>query len=184
LTRLSNYFLLGLCWLLGALLVITLVPVTAGLYAVFKTWQDNPDDPFYGPLLLRLRNYARSDTLLGLVWLFLLALLVTNGLLIGLLATSWQVLALALLMLACLLFAATSAFLFTLRVQSNLPLWSSLRVAVMLGMSQLDVTLLSVGCASVVAWLGWQFPPSLLVLVPALAHYNYHLAARRINRVL
>ena len=60
---LSSYLLLSGLWLLCSVPIITLFPATVALFAVFRAWQDNPDDAFYLPFLARFRQHFVKDFL-------------------------------------------------------------------------------------------------------------------------
>lgn len=129
LNRLSSYVLLGGLWLLLSSPVVTFFPATAALFAVFRAWQDNPDDAFYLPFFGRLRARFVSDALLGLLWLLIGALLLINAVLLPQLALPARLIAFASLSLAAVLYTAASAFIFPVRVSTELGVWASARAA-------------------------------------------------------
>lgn len=181
LNRLSSYLLLGGLWLFLSSPVITFFPATAALFAVFRAWQDNPDDAFYLPFFRRFREHFRSDLLLGLLWLLVPALLVANVALLPQLPPALRPPLFALLLLCGLLYAASSTFIFPLRASTTLGMLASARAAVVLGMTQLGTTALCLLAVAGAAAAFWLFPPSLLVGGVGAAHLIYGLCYRRIK---
>jgi uncharacterized membrane protein YesL len=181
--RLSSYLLLSGLWLLCSSLLLTLFPATVAMFAVFRAWQENPDEAFYLPFLTRLRTHFGGDLVLGLVWLFLAALLLLNAALLPRLPPPARPPAFALLALAAVLYIAASVFLVPLRVRTSLGLWASVRAALILGMTQLGTTALSVLALALAGVAFWFFPPSLLVSGVAVGHLSFRLCDRRLKRL-
>ncbi len=183
LSRLSSYLLLGGLWLLCSSLIVTLVPATAALFAVFRAWQDNPDDAFYGPFFARFRSSFMSDFLLGLLWLLIPALLAVNFVLLPQLAPALRPLVFALMALGALLYLAASVFLFPLRVSTTLGPWAAARAALILGMTQFGTTALCIGVLLLAGAAFWFSPLTLLFSVTATGHVIYGLCYRRIAQI-
>lgn len=181
--RLSSYLLLSGLWLLSSALVVTLFPATAAMFAVFRAWQDNPDDAFYIPFLARLREHFGRDLALGLLWLLLAALLGLNAALLPQVPPPPRPFAVALLALAALLYLVASVFIFPLRVSTTLGLWASAKAAVILGMTQLGTTALCVLVLALVGVAFWFFPPSLLISAAVAGHLIFMLCNRRLKRI-
>lgn len=181
--RLSSYLLLSGLWLLCSSLVVTLIPATAAMFAVFRAWQDNPDDAFYLPFFTRFRQHFVKDFLLGLLWLLAAGLLVLDALLLPQVPPAVRVGAFALLALGTVLYAAATMFIFPLLVSYSLSFWAYVRAAVILGMTQFGTTAL---CAGVVVLTGaafWMFPPSLLITPAVAGHLVHELCRHRMERV-
>lgn len=181
--RLSSYLLLSGLWLLCSIPVITLFPATMALFAVFRAWQDNPDDAFYLPFLGRFRQHFVKDFVLGLLWLLIAALAVLNALLLPQVPPALRVGAFALLSLGTVMYLAATIFVFPLLVTYPLSLWAAVRAAVILGMTQLGTTALCVGVLVLAGAAFWVFPPSLLVSAAVAGHLIYKLCYRRLTRV-
>ena len=183
LSRLSSYLLLSGLWLLCSSLIVTLFPATAAMFAVFRAWQDNPDDAFYGPFFARFRSSFLPDFLLGLLWLLIPALLAVNFILLPQLALWLRPLLFALVLLGAVLYLAASVFLFPLRVSTTLGPWAAARTALILGMTQLGTTALCTGVLLLTAVAFWLFPASLLLSVAAAGHVTYRLCQRRLKAI-
>ncbi len=183
LNRLSSYFLLSGLWLLSSSLIVTLFPATTAMFAVFRAWQDNPDDAFYVHFLARFRAFFWQDFVLGLFWLLVPALLVLNFVLLPRLDVWLRPPAFALVALGTVLYAAASVFVFSLRVGTVLGPWAAARTALILGMTQLGTTALCVGVFALAALAFWWFPASLLVSAAATGHVTYRLCYRRLERL-
>lgn len=181
--RLSSYLLLSGMWLLFSSLVVTLFPATTALCAVFRAWEENPDDAFYIPFLTRLREHFGKDFALGLLWLLLAALLVLNASLLNLVAPTLRPFVVALLTLAILLYVVASVFIFPLRVSTTLGVWASAKAAVILGMTQLGTTALCLLVLTLVGAAFWFFPPSLLITASVAGHLLFKLCDRRLERI-
>lgn len=182
--RLSSYLLLGGLWLLCSSLIVTLFPATTAMFAVFRAWQDNPDDAFYLPFLARFRQHFGKDFLLGLLWLLIAALLVLNVLLLPQVPSALRPPAFALLALGAVIYLVGTVFVFPLLVTYPLSMWAVVRSAVILGMTQLGTTALCVGVLVLAGAAFWVFPPSLLLGAAVAGHLIYGLCYRRMERVL
>ncbi len=183
LNRLSSYLLLSGLWLIFSSLVITLFPATVAMFAVFRAWQDNPDDAFYISFFARFRAAFWGDFLLGLVWLLVAALLTLNAFLLPDVTASLRPFVFAFIALGVVLYGAATVFIFSLRVSTTLGLWSSARAAVILGMTQLGTTALCLGVFALAATAFWFFPASLLLSGTVAGHLSYRLCHRRIAKL-
>ena len=181
--RLSSYLLLSGLWLLCSSLIVTLVPATTAMFAVFRAWQDNPDDAFYLPFFARFRASFLPDFLLGLFWLLIPGLLALNFILLPQVALWLRPPLFALVLLGAVLYLAASVFLFPLRVSTTLGPWAAARTALILGMTQLGTTALCVGVLLLSAVAFWLFPASLLLSVAATGHVTYRLCHRRLQQI-
>ncbi len=181
--RVSSYLLLGVLWLLCCIPVVTLFPATVAMFAVFRAWQENPDEAFYIPFFAHLRRYFAGDFVLGLLWLLVLGLLVLNLVLMpaaiapGLL----RALAFGFWLLGVLIFVASSVFIFPLRSSYTLGLWPSIRAAVALGLARLGTTALCLGVLLVAAVLFYLLPASLLLTGAAAGHAIFWLCHRTLK---
>ncbi len=182
--RLSSYLLLSGLWLLCSSLVVTFFPATTAMFAVFRVWDDNPDDAFYLPFLARFRQHFAKDFVLGLLWLLVAALVVLNALLLPQVPPAPRVGAFALLALGVVMYLVGGVFIFPLRVGTALGLWASTRAAVILGMTQLGTTALCIGVLVLAGAAFWAFPPSLLLSAAVAGHLIYGLCHRRMERIL
>ena len=183
LNRLSSYLLLSGLWLLCSSLIVTLFPATTAMFAVFRAWQDNPDDAFYIPFFARFRQYFLHDFSLGLLWLLMPGLLVVNFLLLPQVVSWLRPLVFALMALGAVLYLAASMFIFPLRVSTTSGPWAAARAALILGMTQLGTTALCLGVLALAAVAFWLFPASLLLSVAATGHVTYRLCHRRISQI-
>ena len=183
LNRLSSYLLLSGLWLLSSSLVVTLFPATVAMFAVFRAWQDNPDDAFYISFFARFRAAFWQDFLLGLVWLLVAALLTLNAFLLPYVSTSLRPFVFAFIALGATLYGAATVFIFSLRVSTTLGLWASVRAAVILGMTQLGTTALCLGVLVLAGAAFWFFPASLLLSGTVAGHLCYRLCHRRIAQI-
>ncbi len=181
--RLSSYVLLSGLWLLCSSLIVTLFPATTAMFAVFRAWEDNPDDAFYLPFLARFRQHFAEDFVLGLLWLVVAALIVLNALLLPQVPPALRAGAFALLALGAVMYLVGSVFIFPLRVSTALGPWASTRAAVILGMTQLGTTALCLGVLTLAGVAFWFFPPSLLVSAGVAGHLIFRLCQRRLKRV-
>lgn len=173
-SRFFSYVLLSGLWLLLSAPIVTLFPATVAMFAVFRAWQDNPDEAFYLPFFAHLRKHLWGDLLLGLLWLLALALLVMNLILLpaaippGL---SWlRALLFGFWLLGALVFVAASVFIFPLRSSYTLGFWESARNAVALGLARLGTTVLCLAVLLLTGLLFLSFPVSLLLSGAVAGH--------------
>lgn len=184
-SRVVGYLLLSGLWLLCSAPILTLFPATVALFAVFRAWQDNPDEAFYLPFFAHLRRWFVGDFLLGLLWLVALGLLAANLLLLptaippGL---PWvRALAFGCWLLGALVFASASVFIFPLRSSYTLGIWASVRTAVALGLARLGTTVMCLGVLLVAGLLFWYAPASLLLSSAVTGHIIFWLCHRALK---
>jgi uncharacterized membrane protein YesL len=183
--RLSSYLLLSVLWLLCSAPILTLFPATVALFAVFRAWQENPDEAFYQPFFAHLRRYFWGDFALGLLWLLSAALLTLNLLLLPAAIPSdlLRALAFGTWLLGALVFASGSIFIFPLRANYTLGLWASVRAAVALGLSRLVTTLLCLGVLTLTSLLFLYIPASLLLSGAGAGHLISWLCTRTLKKL-
>lgn len=157
------------------------------MFAVFRAWQENPDEAFYIPFFAHLRGHFFKDFLLGLVWLLVLGLLILNLTLLPAAIPSElpfvRALAFGFWLLGALIFTSSSIFIFPLRSSYALTLWVSVRNAVALGLARFGTTALCLGVLLLTALL-FSFLPVSLLLSAAVAGHLISWLCHRTLRVL
>lgn len=183
--RFSSYLLLSVLWLLCCIPILTIFPATVAMFAVFRAWQENPDEAFYIPFFAHLRSNFFKDLLLGLMWLLIIGLLVLN---LTLLPAAIppdlplvRALAFGFWLLGVLIFVASSIFIFPLRSSYTLTLWVSVRNAVALGLARFGTTALCLGVVLLTALLFWVVPASVLLTSAVAGHLISWLCHRTLR---
>lgn len=183
--RLSSYLLLSVLWLLCCAPILTIFPATVAMFAVYRAWQENPDEAFYIPFFAHLRRHFFKDFLLGLLWLLILGLLVLNLTLLPAAIPPElpfvRALAFGFWLLGALIFTSSSVFIFPLRSSYALTLWVSVRNAVALGLARFGTTALCLGVLLLTALLFSLLPVSLLLSAAAAGHLISWLCHRSLK---
>jgi uncharacterized membrane protein YesL len=179
----TDFFLLNLLWLLASVLIVTAFPATAAMFAVVRDWVREKEGGVFGAFVFRFRQNFWQSLVVGVVWaLFAGALLldfvITNGL-----SGGAQVVMRSLLVLASVLFALSSVFLFPVMVHYDTKWTAVPKNALLLAIGRLPTT---VGCLVTVAAMGaltFLVPPLILITGSLTAYAVYRLCDREFRKI-
>jgi uncharacterized membrane protein YesL len=179
----TDFFLLNLLWLLACVPVVTAFPSTAAMFGVVRDWARGKEAGVFGAFVLRFRQNFRQSLAVGVLWtLFggalLLDFFIANGL-----PSVPQVVMRFLLVLASILYALASVFLFPVMVHYDTRWTAVPKNALLLAVGRLPVTLLCLATVVAAAALTF-FVPLLLVATPSVAAYAvYRLCDREFRKL-
>ena len=179
----TNFFLLNLLWLLACVPVVTIFPSTAAMFGVVRDWVRGKEAGVFGAFVLRFRQNFWQSLAVGVLWALFggalfLDFLIANGLPAG-----PQAVMRFLLVLASILYALASVFLFPVMVHYDTR-WAAVpKNALLLAVGRLPITLLCLAIAVTAATLTF-FVPLLLVATPGVAAYAvYRLCDREFRKI-
>ena len=179
----TNFFLLNLLWLLACVPVVTIFPSTAAMFGVVRDWVRGKEAGVFGAFVLRFRQNFWQSLAVGVLWALFggalfLDFLIANGLPAG-----PQAVMRFLLVLASILYALASVFLFPVMVHYDTR-WAAVpKNALLLAVGRLPITLLCLAIAVTAATLTF-FVPLLLVATPSVAAYAvYRLCDREFRKI-
>ncbi len=179
----TDFFLLNLLWLLACVPVVTIFPSTAAMFGVVRDWARGREAGVFGTFVLRFRQNFRQSLAVGVLWALFggalfLDFLIANGLPAG-----PQAVMRFLLVLASILYALASVFLFPVMVHYETGWIAVPKNALLLAVGRLPITLLCLATVVAAAALTF-FVPLLLVVTPSLTAYAvYRLCGREFRKI-
>ena len=183
LERATDFFLLNLLWLLACVPVVTIFPSTAAMFGVVRDWARGKEVGVFGPFVLRFRENFRQSLAVGVLWALFggalfLDFLIANGLPAG-----PQTVIRFLLVVASILYALASVFLFPVMVHYDTGWTAVPKNALLLAVGRLPITLLCLAVIFVASALTF-FVPALLVVTPSVTAYAvYRLCDRQFRKI-
>ena len=183
LERATDFFLLNLLWLLACVPVVTIFPSTAAMFGVVRDWARGKEAGVFGAFVLRFRQNFRQSLAVGVLWALFGGALFLDFLIANELPAGPQVVMRFLLVLASILYALASVFLFPVMVHYDTRWTAVPKNALLLAVGRLPITLLCLAIAVAAATLTF-FVPLLLVATPSVAAYAvYRLCDREFRKI-
>ena len=179
----TDFFLLNILWLLACVPVVTAFPSTAAMFGVVRDWARGKEAGVFGAFVLRFRQDFRQSLAVGALWTLFggalfLDFLIANGLPAG-----PQAVMRFLLVLASILYALASVFLFPVMVHYDTRWTAVPKNALLLAVGRLPITLLCLAMVVAAAALTF-FVPLLLVATPSVVAYAvYRLCDREFRKI-
>ncbi len=183
LERATDFFLLNLLWLLACVPVVTIFPSTAAMFGVVRDWARGKEAGVFGVFVLRFRQNFRQSLAVGVLWALFGGALFLDFLIADGLPPGPQAVMRFLLVLASILYALASIFLFPVMVHYETR-WSAVpKNTLLLAVGRLPITLLCLALVVAAAALTF-FVPVLLLATPSLTAYLvYRLCDREFRKI-
>jgi len=179
----TDFFLLNLLWLLACVPVVTIFPSTAAMFGVVRDWARGREAGVFGAFVLRFRQNFRQSLAVGVLWALFGGALFLDFLIANGLPPGPQAAMRLLLVLASILYALASVFLFPVMVHYETGWTAVPKNALLLAVGRLPVTLLCLAVIIAAAVLTF-FVPLLLVATPSVAAYAvYRLCDREFRKI-
>ena len=183
LERATDFFLLNLLWLLACVPVITIFPSTAAMFGVVRDWARGKEAGVFGAFVLRFRQNFRQSLAVGVLWALFGGTLFLDFLIANGLPPGPQVVMRFLLVLASILYALASVFLFPVMVHYDTRWTVVPKNALLLAVGRLPIALLCLTIAVAAAAVTF-FVPLLLVATPSVVAYAvYGLCDREFGKI-
>ena len=183
LERATDFFLLNLLWLVACVPVVTIFPSTAAMFGVVRDWVRGKETGVFGVFVLRFRQNFRQSLAVGVLWTLFGGALFLDFLIADGLPAGPQVVMRFLLVLATILYALASVFLFPVMVHYDTRWTAVPKNALLLAVGRLPITLLCLAMAVGATALTF-FVPLLLVVTPSVAAYAvYRLCDREFRKI-
>ncbi len=181
LERAAGFFLLNLLWLLACVPVVTIFPSTAAMFGVVRDWARGKEAGVLGAFVLRFRQNFRQSLAVGVLWVFFGGALFLDFLIANGLPSGPQVVVRFLLVLASILYALASVFLFPVMVHYETRWTAVPKNALLLAIGRLPIALLCLVMVVAAAALTFLVPP-LLAATPSLTAYVVYRLCDRVFR--
>jgi uncharacterized membrane protein YesL len=183
LERAAGFFLLNLLWLLACVPVVTIFPSTAAMFGVVRDWARGKEAGVLGAFVLRFRQNFRQSLAVGVLWVFFGGALFLDFLIANGLPSGPQVVVRFLLVLASILYALASVFLFPVMVHYETRWTAVPKNALLLAIGRLPIALLCLAMIVAAAALT-LFVPLLVAATPSLTAYAvYRLCDREFRKI-
>ncbi len=150
--------------------VVTIFPSTAAMFGVVRDWARGKESGVLGAFVLRFRQNFRQSLAVGVLWVFFGGALFLDFLIANGLPSGPQVVVRFLLVLASILYALASVFLFPVMVHYETRWTAVPKNALLLAIGRLPIALLCLVMVVAAAALTFLVPP-LLVATPSVAAY-------------
>jgi len=179
----TDFFLLNLMWLLACLPVVTALPATAAMFGVVRGWAREKETGVFAAFVLRFRQNFVQSLVVGVLWALFGGTLFLDFLVANQLSGGTQVVMRSLLVLAGVLYASASVFLFPVMVHYDTK-WSAVpKNALLLSIGRLPTTLLCLLTVAVMAALTFVVPALILITGSLTAYAVYRLCDREFRNI-
>lgn len=179
----TDFFLLNLLWLLACLPVVTAFPATAAMFGVVRDWVRGKDSGVFATFVLRFRQNFWQSFVVGVLWVLFGGAIVLDLLLANELPGAAQVVMRSVLVLATILYAFTSVFLFPVMVHYDTKWTATPKNALLLAVGRLPTTITCLLTFVTVAALTFFVPPLILVTGSLTAYVVYRLCDREFRKI-
>jgi uncharacterized membrane protein YesL len=179
----TDFFLLNLMWLLACVPVVTIFPSTAAMFGVVRDWARGKDVGVFGTFVLRFRQNFRQSLAVGVPWALFGGALFLDFLIANGLPPGPQVVVRFLLVLATILYALASVFLFPVMVHYDAKWTAVPKNALLLSIGRLPTTLMCLLIAAALATLTFILPVLILITGSVAAYAIYGLCDREFRKI-
>lgn len=179
----TDFFLLNLMWLLACLPVVTALPATAAMFGVVRGWVREKETGVFAAFLFRFRQNFAQSLVVGALWALIGGTLFLDFLIANQLSGGTQVIMRSLLVLAGVLYAFASIFLFPVMVHYDTKWTTVPKNALLISLARLPTTFLCLLTFASAAALTFVVP-LLLVVTPSLTAFAvYRLCDREFRKI-
>jgi len=179
----TDFFLLNLMWLLACLPVVTAPPATAAMFGVVRDWVREKESGVFGAFVLRFRQNFRQGLVVGVLWALFGGALFLDFLVANQLSGGAQVVMRSLLVLASVIYAFASVFLFPVMVHYDTKWTAVPKNALLLSIGRLPTTLLCLLTVAAMATLTFVVPALILITGSLTAYAVYRLCDREFRKI-
>lgn len=174
-----EFIYLNLLWILFSLPIFTIWPATAAMFGVIRKWLQGEDIVIFSSFKkLFIDNFSIS-LITGLIWLLLGFILLMDFYFINRFSFAYQMAGLFLFGISSFLFSMVSVYLFPVIVHLKMGWAGVWRNALILAISNPINSMINIGIAFAVLFLGSRYPILLFGLGSIGAYYQY----QSVNRI-
>ena len=179
----TDFFLLNLMWLVACLPVVTIFPSTAAMFGVVRDWSREKEGGLVGAFASHFRMNFVQSLLVGLLWILFGGALILDYFVVGGFSFGPEVVAKSLLVLATVLYASTSVYLFPVMVHYETGWRVLIKNALLLSVGRLPTTAACLLILALAAGLTAVFPLLILVTGSVTAYVVYKLCDREFAKL-
>ncbi len=179
----TDFFLLNLMWLVACVPVVTIFPSTAAMFGVVRDWTREKEGGLASAFATRFRENFAQSLLVGVLWTLFGAALVLDFFVAEALSFGPEVIMKSLLVLAVVLYASASVFLFPVMVHYETGWKTLIKNSLLLSIGRLPTTAACLLFVAIVAGLTAVLPFLILITGSVTAHVVYRLCDREFAKL-
>lgn len=179
----TDFFLLNLVWLVACVPVVTIFPSTAAMFGVVRDWSREKEGGLLSAFASRFKENFAQSLLVGVLWTLFGVALVLDFFVAEVLASGPEVVMKSLLVLAAVLYAAASVFLFPVMVHYETTWKALVKNSLLLSIGRLPTTVACLLFVAVMAGITAALPFLILITGSVTAHVVYRLCDREFRKL-
>ena len=179
----TDFFLLNLMWLVACVPVVTIFPSTAAMFGVVRDWSREKEGGLVRAFASHFRENFAQSLLVGALWTLFGAALVLDFFVADRLPLGSEVVMKSLLVLATVLYASASVFLFPVMVHYKTAWKALVKNSLLLAIGRLPTTAACLLFVAVVSGLTAVLPVLILITGSVSAYVVYRLCGREFARL-
>ena len=179
----TDFFLLNLMWLVACVPVVTIFPSTAAMFGVVRDWSREKEGGLVRAFASHFRENFAQSLLVGALWTLFGAALVLDFFVADRLPSGSEVVMKSLLVLATVLYASASVFLFPVMVHYETGWKALVKNSLLLAIGRLPTTAACLLFVAVVAGLTAVLPVFILITGSVSSYVVYRLCGREFARL-
>lgn len=179
----TDFFLLNLMWLVACLPVVTIFPSTAAMFGVVRDWVRGKEGSLILTFVTRFRENFGQSLVVGVLWALFGGSLYLDFLVASQLALGAKVVMTSLLVLASLLYAFGSVFLFPVMVHYETDWRTVIKNSLLISIGRLPTTLACLLFGVVMVGLTMIVPLLVIITGSITAYVIYRLCDREFNKI-
>jgi len=179
----TDFFLLNLMWLVACVPVVTVFPSTAAMFGVVRDWSREKEGGLVRAFATRFRENFSQSLVVGVIWTLFGVALVLDFFVAEGLARGPEVVMKSLLVLASVLYAAASVFLFPVMVHYQASWRALIKNSLLLAIGRLPTTVACLLFVAVMAGLTFVLPLLVFITGSVTAYVVYRLCAREFEKL-
>lgn len=179
----TDFFLLNLMWLVACVPVVTIFPSTAAMFGVVRDWSREKEGGLVNAFVTRFRENFLQSMIVGVLWALFGGALVLDFFVAEALSAWPGVVMKSLLVLAAVLYAAASVFLFPIMVHYQTDWKTLIKNSLLLSIGRLPTTAACLLFVVIVAGLTTVVPLLIFITGSITAHVVYRLCDREFAKL-
>lgn len=179
----TDFFLLNLIWLVACVPVVTIFPSTAAMFGVVRDWSREKEGGLVRAFATHFRENFAQSLLVGVLWPLFGVALVLDFFVANQLLPGPEVVMKSLLVLAAVLYASASVFLFPVMVHYEMGWKALLKNSLLLSIGRLPTTAACLLFVAAVAVLTAILPVLIFITGSVTAYIVYRLCSREFAKL-
>ncbi len=179
----TDFFLLNLMWLVACVPVVTVFPSTAAMFGVVRDWSREKEGGLVRAFISRFRENFAQSLLVGVLWTLFGVALVLDFFVANRLSFVPEVVMKSLLVLATVLYASASVFLFPVMVHYEMGWKALVKNSLLFSIARLPTTAACLLFVAAMTVLTATLPILILITGSVSAYVVYGLCAREFAKL-